>query len=229
MKITNILLSTFCGATLALTFSACANQAATTNTAANGAAAANSATANASNTANNSAATTGNSNAASGDSAQSNNISSIYTDLSEGKCKTIESTAEEAGSYVGECAGVGGYKLEVLEGDLRQSINVVAPNGKKHELNLWSNVSPAFSSLGEKAEWRVTGEGEKAKPTALIVRYNAADKPEKPEGDTSYLVVTKINGDSVCVTDVVKPSKDANVEARRLADTSADKPCLAKK
>lgn len=223
MKTTKFLLSALSVAAFAFTL-AC-NKAAV-NTTANNIAVTNTAV---NNTANNSkTATAANSGSSTGSSEQSKNISSIYTDLKTEKCKTIKVNPDEGGSYAGECAGVGGYKLEVLEDDLRQSINVIAPGGKKSELELWSSVSPAFSALGDKAEWRVTGEGEKAQPVALIVRYNAADKEDKPESDTSYLVVVKIKGDTACVTDVVKPSKDANVEARRLADMSADKACLKK-
>lgn len=157
--------------------------------------------------------------------AQTKKIRSVYTDLAAEKCRQIELDENEGGFYQGECVGVGGYKLEVIEGDLRQTINIVAPNGEKHELNFQSNVSYAFSFLGEKAEWRVSGEGKKAKPIALIVRFNASENPENPEKNTSYLIVSKITDKMACVTDVVKPAKNANVTARKLADASADKPC----
>lgn len=153
-------------------------------------------------------------------------IESIYTDLKTEKCKEIELTDNEGGSYRGECAGVAGYKLEVLEGDLRQSINVVAPNRKKFELNFWTTVSGAFSSVGEKAEWRITRSGKKITPTALIVRYNVNENPERAELNTSYLVVVKITKNSACVTDVVAPTvKNQNAKARQLADASVNKPC----
>ena len=65
--------------------------------------------------------------------------SSVYTNLSSGKCKTIESNPDEGGSYIGECAGIGGYKLELVEGDIRQTINIIQPNKKdKRELEFWS-------------------------------------------------------------------------------------------
>ena len=157
--------------------------------------------------------------------AQTKKTESIYTDLASEKCKTIESNANEGGSYLGECAGIGGYKLEVLEGDLRQTINVVAPNRKKYELELWNKVSSGFSAVGDKAEWRVVRTGKKIKPTALIFRFNASDNPEKPEQNTSYLVVVKITKAAVCVTDVIKPSANANTQSRKLADVSVNKLC----
>jgi hypothetical protein len=157
--------------------------------------------------------------------AQTIKYESVYTNLSGKSCKTLEQSDEGTGWYRGECKGVGGYKLQVTEGDIRQSIDVVAPNKKRYELNLTGNVSPAFSSVGEKAEWRVTRKGKTIAPVALIVRYNASENSEKPEQNTSYLVVVKITKNSACVTDVVKPSVNANAEARVLADVSVNKPC----
>lgn len=156
---------------------------------------------------------------------QSSEIVSVYTDLAAKKCKTLESTADEGGSYRGLCSGANGYKLEVLEGDLRQTINVIAPNKKKYELNLWSVVSSAFSSVGEKAEWRVPKKNNKTVPIALIVRFNASENPEDTSKITSYLVISKITVSEICVTDIIKPSPDANDAARKLADASANKPC----
>lgn len=157
-------------------------------------------------------------------------IESIYTDLSAEKCKTIEVDDSGAGSYTGECKGVGGYKLELLEGDLRQTLNLVREgSGEKWELELWSVVSSAFSALGDKAEWRVKKENGVVKPLALIVRYNASEDPSDSSKITSYLVVSKIAGESVCVTDIVKPVKGQNLAARIAADNSASKPCLTRR
>ncbi len=145
---------------------------------------------------------------------------SVYTSLSDAKCKTIESTDEEGGSYRGICPGVAGYKLELIEGDLRQSINVIDPNGEKHELNLW-NVSGGFSSVGKNAEWRMNGKT----PVAIILRFNVNEHPEAPSKTTSYLLVAKLNGIKTCITDALKPTRSQNAEARKAADTSAGKPC----
>ncbi|MBK7705883.1 MAG: hypothetical protein IPJ30_08910 [Acidobacteria bacterium] len=53
---------------------------------------------------------------------------SVYTSLEAKDCKTLEQEDEGAGWYRGECKGVAGFKLEVTEGDLRQSVNVVMPS-----------------------------------------------------------------------------------------------------
>ena len=62
------------------------------------------------------------------------------------------------------------------------------------------------------------------KAVALIVRLNVSDKgDEKPS--TSYLVVSKISPTGACVTDIVKPGKNQNAQAQRLADEASAKTC----
>lgn len=147
-------------------------------------------------------------------------INSVYTSLAEADCRVIE-IDEEAGGSVSRCPGVAGYALKVLEGDLRQSINVITPDGQEHELNYWSVVSSGFSSVGPRAEWRMRGD----RPTALIVRVNASEDPEDASRITSYLAVARISPGPICVTDRIAPVADANVAARAASDRSAGRPC----
>ena len=156
-------------------------------------------------------------------SAQSNR--SVYTNLGEKSCRTVKADSSEGGSYVGLCGGVGGYKLQVEEGDLRQNIQVITPAGQKHSLDLWTVVGSSFSSLGEKAEWRVRTQKGRVVPVALIIRYNLSNSEDSTKM-TSYLAVTKITASKICVTDKIAPGAAANVAARAAADKSADKPCL---
>lgn len=150
-------------------------------------------------------------------------LTSVYTDITG--CRTI-SVDRESASYVERCAGVAGYKLDVETGDERMSIAVIAPGGKKSELSYWQVITSAFSSLGNKAEWRVQKVGRKIEPVALIVRVNANENPENPSKTTSYLAVAKITPQRTCVTDKIAASARANEEARRAADDAATRPCL---
>ncbi len=147
-------------------------------------------------------------------------IKSVYTSLSDKACKTIESNPDDGGSYLGECPGVAKYKLQLLEGDLRQSVNVISAKGKKSELNIWHTFG-GFSSVGQKAEWRI----KNGVPIALIIRFNVSENPEDSTKITSYLIVSKITKTAACITDVVPPGKTQNAKARRLADASSAKPC----
>lgn len=162
---------------------------------------------------------------------QTSKIESIYTDLDAEKCKTIESSDEGAGFYRGECKGVGNYKLEVIEGDIRQSINVIhKQSGDKWELDFIGKVSSGFSSVGSKAEWRIKRINGKIQPIALIVRYNVSVPTKDGRNkNNSSLVVTKFDGEFVCITDIVPPMRKQNERARKLADVAASKPCYQKK
>ena len=163
--------------------------------------------------------------AAVGAFAQKSKIQSVYTTLKTDSCKTLESETEGTGWYRGECPGIGGYKLHVTEGDIRQSIDVIASNKNKYELDLIGHVSSGFSTVGEKAEWRVTGKGKKQTPIALIVRFNASENSEDSTIITSYLIVSKITKNQICITNIVKPGAKQNEAARKYADSSAAAPC----
>lgn len=152
-------------------------------------------------------------------------ITSVYTALDVANCKTLESSEEGGGWYKGRCKGISGYDLLLMEGDLRQTIIVVDPKKKEHPLELWNTVSHGFSSVGDKAEWRIQKQGSKSVPIALIVRFNVSENPERPEKNTSYLVVSKITATTSCVTDVIKPQANANELARKLADQAVKKAC----
>lgn len=151
---------------------------------------------------------------------------SLYTDLSEKACQTVSSNNEEGNSSRQLCPGVAGYQLAVLSDDDRDSINIISPDGKEYPLNFWHSISGNFNTLGNTAEWRVIKKAQKIVPYALIVRVKVFEFPEKTEKFTSYLSVSKITGDQICVTDKIKPGPKQNEQARLAADTAAGKPCL---
>jgi hypothetical protein len=146
-----------------------------------------------------------------------------YTSLAPADCKVID-TDEEAGGSTSICPGISGYKLRVLDGDARMSIDVIAPDGGRHPLDLWTVASGAFSSLGPRAEWRFAADG--GAPTALIVRFEAYEFPEQPERTTSYLLVARLAGEDTCLTARIAPGLSQNLKAREAANRAAGAPCL---
>ena len=148
---------------------------------------------------------------------------SVYTSLEEKHCRPIKTASAD---YEGRCRGVGGYALLLSEGDLRQNVTVVTKQGTKHSLDLWDVVSSGFSSVGPKAEWRMSRQNGKLVPVALILRYNANEDPAQPDKRNSYLAVTKITPSEICVTGKIPSGPKANEDARRAADAATTKPCL---
>ena len=151
-------------------------------------------------------------------------VQSVYSDLSSARCRTIE-VDKESGNSVQSCPGVAGYSLLVLDDDLRQSITVVDPRGKKHELNFWHVITGGFSTLGRRAEWRVLKKQRVFVPVALIVRVIANEDPEHPNRSTSYLSVSRIGDSSICVTHRIKGGPQDNELARKAAEETTA-PCL---
>ena len=156
---------------------------------------------------------------------QAATLTSVYTDLTDKACKTLESDSSGSGWYKGQCQGINGYKLILTEADIRQSIDVITPKGKSFPLDLINNVSLHFSTVGKKAEWRIAANKQ---PVALILRYNANEDAADPAKVTSYLVVSKVTDKLVCITDIVKPQPKANEIARQLADQAPAKACKLK-
>jgi len=151
---------------------------------------------------------------------------SVYTPLGDKQCRTIKSHEAGDDGFEARCRGTAGYTLLLSEGDLRQNITVITPQGAKHSLELWDVVSGGFSSVGPKAEWRIATQDKKSVPVALILRYNASEDPDKPDKRTSYLAVAKITSTEICVTEKIPPGPSANEDARRAADAASTKSCL---
>ena len=148
-------------------------------------------------------------------------ITTVYTKLSDKACTELQRSDDEGGSYKGLCPGVAGYKLHLIEGDLRQTVTIIDPKGKEHPLEFW-NLTGAFSAVGDTAEWRMRGK----KPIALIVRLNVNQYGEDEQETKGYLVVAKITPEATCVTHFLAPTRAHNYEARRAADKSSTRPCL---
>lgn len=145
---------------------------------------------------------------------------SRYSTLDARRCQNLTHD-EESESASWSCNGVAGYKLILAAGDLRETLTVVTPNRREHELNLW-HLHSGFSGVGQTAEWRMQG----ARPKALIVRYNVSEDPDDSTKLTSFLMVAKVSATGACVVGEVRPSANQNVAARRMADRAANMPCV---
>jgi hypothetical protein len=144
---------------------------------------------------------------------------SAYTSTRTSDCRARKTASDEGGDYIGRCRGVGGYKVDLIEGDLRQTLNVINPAGKMSRLDL-NTFYGSFSYIGEKLEWRT----RKGTPVALISRFYLAD-PEGGNKSKSVLFVTKISPAKSCVVDIIEPMTGQNEKAREIADAATYKPC----
>jgi hypothetical protein len=146
---------------------------------------------------------------------------SSYTSIEQKDCITLDS--DNMGS-VEECEPFLDIGVKVIESDIRQSI-ILTRNAKEYDLAFWSTISPAFSSLGLKVEWRhELGKPENVK--GMIVRFEASDDSENIDKVSSYLVVSKITNDEICVVAKIVPQKEQNEIARNILDGDMTIPCL---
>lgn len=143
-------------------------------------------------------------------------VASVYTTIDK-KCKTLYMQSKPIDSFEAECVGVGGYKVRLVGGDSRESINILTPSRHKFELNFWGLLYH-FSSVGQKLEWRV----KKGVPFALIARMSVDTDNDKTK---SYLMVSKIGLKQSCVVDIIEPGPKQNEDARTSADGASGKPC----
>ncbi|MBY0238455.1 MAG: hypothetical protein K2X55_03980 [Burkholderiaceae bacterium] len=156
--------------------------------------------------------------AAHGNAAAQPGVVSIYTPIA-GKACAERTDDAVTGARTADCPGVHGFRLHVMEDDDRSSVSVVTPGGRVLPLNYWDVITRGFSTLGAKAEWRVTKAGGKSVPVALIVRVNALEQrdPASPKR-VPILAVARISLDAACVVRAVDArASDANQQARKFA------------
>jgi hypothetical protein len=60
----------------------------------------------------------------------------------------------------------------------------------------------------------------------MIVRFEASDDHENIDKVSSYLVVSKITNNEICVVAKVLPQKEQNEIAREILDGNEEFPCL---
>ena len=153
-------------------------------------------------------------------SATAASYDSRYTSIEPSSCRTL---SNDEMSSTQSCQRFDNIQVKVLEGDIRQSITLTR-SGKEYPLEFWRTVSPTFSSLGNKIEWRYTkGKNEKLK--GMITRLNASGQSDSSR-TTSYLVVVSIKKSRMCVVAKVAPQSRQNQKARRILEKSSNMPCL---
>lgn len=148
-------------------------------------------------------------------SAQSN-VVSTYTDINLNECIVLK--ADDFGaSYA--CPGYKGYPLLISEGDLRFFVSYGF--GAPDEMAAGQTV-PAFNTLGEKLEWRLSNKTGDFIPFATILRY-FTQSGDSTAPDGQILVVTKIEPGNTCHIAYIdaKLTPNANEVAQKFADAEA--------
>ena len=140
---------------------------------------------------------------------------SAYTPLQGRACRSRPLNPDDPVDGGGRtCPGVAGYRLRIETGDEREFVTVIDPRGSAHDLRLTEVVTSAFSSVGERAEWRT--RGRRSGPHAVIFRLNHQRNEPGGTGEARPLVVARL--DRPCVIAVVPAGRLQNERARAAAD-----------
>jgi len=148
-------------------------------------------------------------------------FTSAYTSIDEKDCLTLDS--DNLGS-IQECEAFRDIRVRVVEGDIRQSVTLTH-NNKEYILNFQSIVNSDFSTLGSKIEWRYE-IGNPDNIEGLILQLEVNDDPDDLDSVTSFLAVSKITENDICVIGKVLPQEKQHELARDMLDNSSKMPCL---
>jgi len=146
---------------------------------------------------------------------------SSYTSIEQKDCVTLDS--DNIG-LVQECEAFEDIGVKVIVGDTRKSI-ILTRDERAYELAFLLMFKSLFSSFGSKLEWRHRLANTK-EIKGVIIPINMSEDVENLEKTTSYLVVTKITKEKICVVAKIAPQKDQHEIAREVLDTDEDLPCL---
>ncbi len=136
-------------------------------------------------------------------------------------CKTLDENPDE-GWAEQLCPGLGGYKIRILAGDLREDAVVIPPAGKPEQSLDIPGVTGkgGFNHLGDVVEWRGAQASGVFKPVSLIMRFSVQENPDIQK-DTSFLLAVRLDGAKPCITALIKPGPGQNERARQAADNPA--------
>ncbi|SFV67521.1 hypothetical protein MNB_SV-13-1055 [hydrothermal vent metagenome] len=151
---------------------------------------------------------------------------SAYSDINIKKnCQTIITYAHNIGA-VFDCGRFANISIEIASGDLRDTVDLIR-DGKRYDLNFSQAITPHFTALGDKMEWRFQ-KGHKTTPSAMIVRLNIdiEGKTQKDRHKKSYLIVSKITEETICIVGKISPQKNQNILARKMADKASTLGCV---
>jgi hypothetical protein len=143
---------------------------------------------------------------------------SVYTKYELDKCPRLDvGNADEGDSGSWLCKGYGNLKIYFAEGDLRDYL-AFGKTPKDHCAA--RQTFSGFNSVNSTVEWRLS----KGKPIAAIQRWTESYDPEDSAKTKTWLVVTRIESNNSCHMAVVEGAfPNANVKAREIADTLAEK------
>lgn len=153
---------------------------------------------------------------------KANIFESSYTSIAAKDC-TLQDSNPVLEYASQNCKGFAEIDVEVIEDRSRQTLKL-SQGSQEYPLNL---LSLGFSKLGATIEWRHK-KGQPDDIVGMIVRLNVSEQGSNTGKKTSYLIVSKVTANKICVVAKIPPLSNSqqNKQARLIAEKSVQMPCL---
>lgn len=149
--------------------------------------------------------------------------SSSYATILKEHCTVLPNQAGEK-DVVQACPSFKNIKINVVSNDVQQYI-VLSQNNRQYPLifNDTKTQNIARTTLGSTIEWRQK-LGRPSKVVGMIMRINVFTTANKKR---SFLVVSKVTDQEICIVGSVPPQRNQNQQARRMVDSASNKACIS--
>lgn len=150
------------------------------------------------------------------------NFGSSYATIAEEHCVAQPSRAGEQ-SVIRVCPRFKGIGISVVNDDLQQHI-VLNKDNQQYPLIFKDTMTKNIShvTLGPTIEWRLHRKRGNS-VVGMIMRVYVHTRANKKR---SFLVVSKITSQDICIVGNIPPQRNQNKQARRMVDSSVNMPCI---
>jgi hypothetical protein len=147
------------------------------------------------------------------------NFVSSYATIAEDHCSTLTNQGQQGSTQT--CPSFKAIGIRVIRDEVQQHL-ILNRGNQEYPLifNDTTTKNIARTTLGSTLEWRL----KRGRVVGLIMRLNVFTTAKKKR---SFLVVSKVTDQTICVVGSVSPQRKQNERARNMVDSAANKPCLS--
>jgi len=151
------------------------------------------------------------------------NFGSSYATIAAEHCTTQTRRAGDR-TTIQICPRFKGIGINVVKDDVQQHI-VLTRDNQQYPLifNEKTTKNSTHTTLGPTVEWRLN-RSRTDSVVGLIMRVYIHTGANKKR---SFLVVSKVTPQTICVVGNIPPQRNQNKQARRMVDNSANMPCIS--
>ncbi len=148
---------------------------------------------------------------------------SSYATIAKEHC-TLQSRRAGEKTVIQRCPDFKGIGISVVKDDVQQHI-VLSRNNQQYPLIFKETTTKnsTHTTLGPTIEWRLNRSRTNS-VVGMIMRVHVHTSANKRR---SFLVVSKVTPQTMCVVGSIPPQRNQNKQARVMVDNSANMPCIS--